>query len=259
MDCCYSNGDGSLTIQKELPNISSPEMFDSDNEDDKNKETLTHEETTIITSPVKPSQADLVAKSDNNLLTRMNKLLTGVPPPPKHTICRTDCAELLLRIYENRQLFWTPCVLAETQLGQDINEESPEQQKENISTNHSYQRTKSTSRNLSTAFDACDPQYPSNVNDNVDTRDVKNNICSDNNRIKEIVPRDEKSVLDTAEGTMKVLDPEEMQELVQKNAAKQLSSASVQEQLLLYYTINEKEAATLTWPEAYCHKFHGIT
>ncbi|XP_076238693.1 cyclin E-interacting protein minus [Calliopsis andreniformis] len=259
MACCYFNRDGSLTAEKELPNISSPEMFDSDNENDKNNETLTNEEIkTTIDSPVKPSQADLIAKSDNNLLARINKFLSGVPPPPKHTICRTDCAELLLRIYENHHLFWMPCVLPGKPLQQNVNQESPEQQKENISTNNSYQCTKSTSRNLSIAFDACDPQYTSDVSDNLGTTDKKNNICSDNFKIKQIVPSDQKNVLNTNKSTVKVLDTEQMQEQVQKNVVEQAPPMSRPEQSLIHHNIDEKEAVVLTWPEAYSHKFYGI-
>ncbi|XP_017795379.1 PREDICTED: uncharacterized protein LOC108576826 isoform X2 [Habropoda laboriosa] len=258
MDCCYPNRDGSSKTEKEFANISSPEMFDSDNDDDKkNNEPLAHE-VPVIASPQKPSQADLIATSDNNLLGKINKLLSGVPPPPKFTICRTDCSELLLRIYENQHLFWTPCVLSNKQVQQDLNAESLEQQKENISTNNSYQRTKSTSRNLSTAFDACDPQYQSNISNNIDTIGLKNNTCSDNFRIEEIVPNNEKSIVNASASGTKVLNPEQVQETVTENKTKQVSFPSIQRQSLLYDTIDEKGATSLKWPEVYHHKFHGI-
>ncbi|XP_076173176.1 cyclin E-interacting protein minus [Ptiloglossa arizonensis] len=259
MDFCYFNRNGSLATETELPNVSSPEMFDSDNEDNKQfNETLRKETVTLEASPEKLSQADLVAKSDQNLLVKINKLLSGVPPPPKHTICRTDCAELLLRIYENGHLFWTPNMLPGKQLREDINEEYPEQQKENIGTNNSYQRAKSTSRNLSTAFDACDPQYPNNVSNSIDTADVKNNICNDNFRIEQVVSNDKNDALNDNKSTTKVLSTEQIQIPTNENETTHVSFTPIQERLLFHYTVDEKEVSTLTWPEAYHHKFHGI-
>ncbi|XP_043251754.1 uncharacterized protein LOC122397017 [Colletes gigas] len=259
MDCCYFNRNGSLASENECPDVPSPEMFDSDNEEDKqNNETLTNDVVPVITTPEKPSQADLVAKSDYSLLAKINTFLSGVPPPPKHTICRTDCAEFLLRIYENHHLFWTPDVLSKKQSPQSINQESSEQQKENIGTNNAYQRAKSTSRNLSTAFDACDPQCPSNVSNSVDTTDVQSNICDDNFRIEQIVPSDKIDAENDNKCATKVLNAEQIQLPPSEIKAEQVSFVSEQKQLLLYCTINEREVAALAWPEAYHHKFYGI-
>ncbi|XP_076288281.1 cyclin E-interacting protein minus [Lasioglossum baleicum] len=259
MDCCYFNKNGSLESEREFPNISSPEMFNSDDEGGtSSSETVEHETTEIPASPEKPSQADLVAKSDNNLLGRINKSLSGIPPPPKHTICRTDCSELLLRIYENYQLFWTPNVLPEKQLRPDVKEDSPEQQKENISTNNSLQLGKSTSRNLSIAFDACDPQFENNISGNLDTKDVTSNICSDNFRIEQVVTNNKTNVACTVKSTTKTLSTEQVQATTNIRNTKEASSTSLQEGLLLYHTTDEKEVNNLTWPEAYHHKFHGI-
>nr|XP_034183988.1 uncharacterized protein LOC117606086 [Osmia lignaria]XP_034183989.1 uncharacterized protein LOC117606086 [Osmia lignaria] len=257
MDCCPSNRVRSPRTEKELPNISSPEMFDSDNEDDnKNNETLTNE-VTVVASPEKPSQADLIAKSDNSLLIKINKYLSGVPPPPKHTICRTDCSEFLIRIYENKHLFYTPRVLPEEPLQQGINQEFLEKHKENISTINSYQRSKSTLRNLSSAFDACDPQCQSNVSNNIPTVDLKSNVSSDNCTLKQVVPNTENSVLNTVENVIKPLNPEHVQATTNNNETK-LFCTSEKKQSLFYNTIKEEQASTLTWPEAYHHKFHGI-
>ncbi|CAD1468975.1 unnamed protein product, partial [Heterotrigona itama] len=239
MDLSYFNRDANSKIENELSNISSPEMFDSDNEDDKkNNEPLVNEKS-VVASPKKPSQADLITNTDNNLLAKINKLLSGVPPPPKLTICRTDCSELLSRIYENQHLFWTQCVLPEKNT-ENINGESPEQQKENISTNN-YQHTKSTSRNLSTAFDACDPI--NNIINNIDTIDLKN-TCSDNFRLKNVVPNNEKDIINAGISGTKFLNPKEVQESATENKIKQQSESK---QSLLYYTVNEKEAITLTY------------
>ena len=251
MDLSYFNRDANFKTENELSNMSSPEMFDSDNEDDKKNNEPLVTERSVVVSPKKPSQADLMINSDNNLLAKINKLLSGVPPPPKLTICRTDCSELLSRIYENQHLFWTQCMLSDKTTEEDINEESPEQQKENISTNN-YQYTKSTSRNLSTAFDACDSI--NNIINNIDTIDLKD-TCSDNFRLKKVVPNNEKSIINASVSETKFLNPKEVQESVTENKIKQQSESK---QSLLYYTVNEKEAITLTWPEAYHHKFHGI-
>ncbi|XP_076644777.1 cyclin E-interacting protein minus isoform X2 [Halictus rubicundus] len=259
MDCCYFNKNGSLESERELPNISSPEMFNSDDEGGTPcSETVEHEATEIPASPEKPSQADLVAKSDNNLLARINKYLSGIPPPPKHTICRTDCSELLLRIYENYHLFWTPNVLLEKQLRADANQDSSEQQKENISTNNSLQLGKSTSRNLSVAFDACDPQFQNNISNKLDMKDVTNNICRDNFRIEQIVTNNKTNTVYTTKSTTNTLSTEQVQVTTNRSNTKEASSISPQEQLLLYHTTDEKEVKNLTWSESYHHKFHGI-
>ncbi|XP_003700052.1 cyclin E-interacting protein minus [Megachile rotundata] len=256
MDCCSSNRDGSPRTEKELPNISSPEMFDSDIEDDKkNDETLTNE-VPVIVSPQKPTQADLIARSDNNLLVKINKYLSGVPPPPKLTICRTDCSEFLVRIYENKHLFWTPGVLPPEQLQEHINKEFLEKHKENISIINPYQCNKSTLRNLSTAFDACDPQYQSNINNSVSMIDLKSNVSSDNCTLRQVVPNNESSVFNT-ERNVRKSNSEHVQATTNENETK-ISLASEEKQSLLYCTINEKEASALSWPEAYHHKFHGI-
>ncbi|XP_078045903.1 cyclin E-interacting protein minus [Augochlora pura] len=255
MDCCYFKKNGSLETETELPNICSPEMFNSDDEGDTNSnETIEHEATA---SPAKPSQADLVTKSDSNLLARINKLLNGIPPPPKHTICRTDCSELLLRIYENSHLFWTTDVLPKKQSLPQVNKDFPEQQKENISTNSSIQLNKSTSRNLSIAFDECDPQFQNNISNNLDTKDVINNTCHDNFRIEQVVPSNKTNTVCTKKNTTKILSTENLQ-VASTESNSQESSATSPQELLFYHTVDEKEASSLTWPDAYLHKFHGI-
>ncbi|XP_017876218.1 uncharacterized protein LOC108622686 [Ceratina calcarata] len=246
MDCCYTNKDGNTTPNKELANISSPEMFDSDHENEEHNEPPVIEPRPIA-SPQKPSQADLVAKSDSKLLARISKLLCGVPPPPKLTICRTDCSELLMRIYDNEHLFWTPCILS----GKQKEGETSLEQKENISTN-TYPHTKSTLRNLSTAFDACDPQYQNNVSDNLSNVHLKD-AGSDNFRIETVVPTNDKSIVSSVNGTT-VMNSEQIPE----TKVKHVSFAAAQSQSLLYYTVDQKAAVDLVWPEAYYHKYHGI-
>lgn len=227
---------------------SSPEMFESDLENEisrnesfskKKKKRKPADElpeaTLEKTNPeVKLTQAELVAQSDKYLLARINKFLTGVPPPPKHTICQNDCSEFLLRIYENQRFFWSETATnveasqikrreEEEDEGEDEEEETKSECKENqFARAVTYQRTRSTSRNLSHAFDACEK--------------------------------------DSAENWLK---GDNIRTHAQVNAASQVnalsdSSEAPLEQKVLYCTINETKASLLGWSEAYRHKFHGI-
>lgn len=82
-----------------MDNPSSPEMFESDLEDPPSPEPQP--------SPVKLSVPELIARSDHVQFKRITKSLTGIPPPPKHTTCPLNCSEMLARISQNRQYFWT--------------------------------------------------------------------------------------------------------------------------------------------------------
>lgn len=246
----------SPTNERTFANVSSPEMFDSDAENtDTNIETIAQDVAPVaINSPDKPSQAELVTKSDHNLLARINKLLSGVPPPPKHTICRSDCSEFLLHIYENRHLFWT-CPFTEQKSEPDTNLKSSEKQKDNR--NSAYERTRSTQRNLSNAFDACDPRHQNTLSDNITTATVQKHVSDDNSRIELSNYIVMKSVPDASENVMLPSSSNEIPVNENKCIVKKSSSLPNQ-QSLFYHTVNEKEAIALTWPEAYQHKFHGI-
>ncbi|XP_014611243.1 PREDICTED: uncharacterized protein LOC106790680 isoform X1 [Polistes canadensis] len=171
MDCCYIELNEDTGMEKVFPNVSSPEMFDSDVENEQNERqeiTSINKDTLIKTSPEKPSKATLIAKSDNYLLVRINKYLTGVPPPPSHTICQSDCNDLLHYIQQNRQYFWTASpikeennVRQEENIDKSFNQETLENNKR-----FSFYKTNNTQRNLTSAFDECDSQTNNISNEN---------------------------------------------------------------------------------------------
>ncbi|XP_070164683.1 uncharacterized protein Mi [Polyergus mexicanus] len=248
MDCCVANQYDCLQITETLPNISSPEMFDSDTERKVDNtivnNTLLDDSTLAAISPQKPSQIELVTKSDNNLLARINKFLRGVPPPPRHTICQKDCSDFLQNIYENRQFFWIEYPLSNESL--EVAESIKSQKQvttEKEVRNTSYQCTRGTPRNLSNAFDICNVS----VNNTESIQLGTNNTNGDNSNLnmQYSVPMGIKNPVNVIKKIVRVppiID----------------NSNVSQEQSLLYHTIREKETMTLTWPQAYSHKFYGI-
>ncbi|XP_018051013.1 PREDICTED: uncharacterized protein LOC108688958 [Atta colombica] len=246
MDCCFTNQYENSQIRETFPNVSSPEMFDSDTESDtykKNVEALTDDDSTLaMIPPQEPTQAELIAKSDNYMLVRINKFLSGVPPPPRHTTCQSDCSDFLQHIYENRRLFYIGCPLSN---GSSEITESIKQQRPIETKNISYQCTKGTPRNLTNAFDACDLSADSAE----DTKlGINNNDC-DNLNVQYNVPKEINNSFNTIKETVTILSGQ--------NSDKN-SDLSQEHSPLLYHTIGEEEAKALTWPQAYSHKFHGI-
>ncbi|XP_018308716.1 uncharacterized protein mi [Mycetomoellerius zeteki] len=244
MDCCFANQYESSQIRETFPNVSSPEMFDSDTESDtcnKNVEALIDNSTLAVIPPQEPTQAELIAKADSYMLVRINKFLSGVPPPPRHTTCQSDCSDFLRHIYENRRLFYI-CPLSN---GSSDTESTKLQQQRPVETNNknvSNQCAKGTPRNLTNAFDACDLSTDSAE----DTKLVINNSGSNNLNVQYNVPKEIKSPVNTIKGIVKVLPSVDKSDLSQEHSP------------LLYHTIGEEEAKALTWPQAYSHKFHGI-
>lgn len=246
MDCCFANQYDSAQIGEACPSVSSPEMFDSDTEsdtDNKNVEALADDDASAVIPPREPTRAELIAKSDSYMLVRINKYLSGVPPPPRHTTCQSDCSDFLQHIYKNRQLFCNGYPLSD---GSSESTEStkPDQQRisETNDKNVPYQCTKGTPRNLTNAFDACDLPVDS-------AEDVKlsiNKSDSDNSNVQYSVSMEIKNSVNIIKETDKVPS-------IVDNAA-----VSHERSPLLYHTIDEKEVKALTWPQAYSHKFHGI-
>jgi hypothetical protein len=112
MDCNY---DESSNISKhfELQNAPSPELFDSDADDEAestnttlNFQNVLDEPRVSLSSPKKFTTAEQLLKADKYLLKRINKFLSGVPPPPNHTISQKDCDDFLVYIKQNRHYFW---------------------------------------------------------------------------------------------------------------------------------------------------------
>ncbi|KAL2735595.1 hypothetical protein V1478_003235 [Vespula squamosa] len=237
MDCCYIEQNEATGMDKVFPNVSSPEMFDSDVENKHNKQqeiTSVIEETLVKTSPQKPSQATLIAKSDNYLLARINKYLTGVPPPPSHTICQSDCNDLLHYIQQNQQYFWTTSPMSEEKnVTQEEIDKSFNQKTLENNEMFSFYNTNNTQRNLANTFDKCE-SHTNNVSEEVC---VQNSDNDTNNLQKQNHNLNKDTIIRT-----QILDI-----LEQQNKS-----------LILYNTVGEKEVENLPWSEAYFHKFHGI-
>lgn len=85
--------------------VSSPDMFDSDDDYAKNKSPPI--EASPKKSTKKLSKDEMIIKSDIYLMKKLNESLSGIPPPPKYTICQRNCADLLQKIKENSQFFYT--------------------------------------------------------------------------------------------------------------------------------------------------------
>lgn len=244
MDCCFANQYDSSQITETFPNVSSPEMFDSDTEsdtDNKNVETLTVANTLAVIPSREPTQAELIAKSDSYMLIRINKFLSGVPPPPRQTTCQSDCSDFLQHIYKNRQLFYIGYPLSTESLEST---ESTQQLRiaETNDGNASNRCAKGTLKNLTTAFNTCD--LP--VDSAKDTKLDINNSNNDDSNVQYSVPKELKNPVNA------------IKETVQVPPIVDNSDVSHERSPLLYHTIDENEAKTLTWPQAYSHKFHGI-
>lgn len=246
MDCCFASPNYNSQITETYPNVCSPEMFDSDgeNEIDNKKVTASPDDQTLAAiSPQKPTQAELVVKSDNYLLARINKYLSGVPPPPRHTICQSNCSDFLQRIYENRQLFWTGYPLPNESSESEKDVKSTKQLSSEITNrNISYQCTKGPSRNLTNAFNACDLSIST---DSTKLGAKSDNDNSDNLSLQYNLYEEAKSSVNVMKQITRVPSVED--------------SSNVEKQSpLLYHTVSEVEATALTWPQAFSHKFHGI-
>ncbi|XP_011864781.1 PREDICTED: uncharacterized protein LOC105560346 [Vollenhovia emeryi] len=247
MDCCFANQYDSSQITETFPNVSSPEMFDSDTESDVDSR---HVEAsagdngaTAAMPPREPTQAELIATSDSCLLARINKYLCGVPPPPKHTTSQSDCSDFLRQIYKNGQLFCNGHSLSDGS-AESTENTKPEEQKTTTDTNDRNvpsQCTKGTPRNLINAFDACDSSQANVAGDaKLGVNKSDGDDWSVYNVSKEI------NSANTIKKTVKVLPVVDSADVSRKQSP------------LIYQTIGEKEVKTLTWPQAYSHKFHGI-
>ncbi|XP_008217360.1 uncharacterized protein LOC100679267 [Nasonia vitripennis] len=185
MDCNYDESSNLSRPQQpqpqhfELQDAPSPELFESDADDEAESTNTTstfqkslEEARTSLPSPKKLTTPELILKADKFLLRRVNKFLSGVPPPPNHTISQKDCDDFLVYIKQNRQYFWAdPFKLDEKDAPVAKSEASVSQQESNQEKSDETTTTTTTSmsskvfsqisqkaplRNLSTAFDACE-------------------------------------------------------------------------------------------------------
>lgn len=222
---------------RELVNVSSPEMFDSETESDVENEhncTLANADTLKADSPQKPSQTELIAKADNYLLARIHKSLSGIPPPPRCTRFQSNCSELLESIRKNYNFLWS-C----TSSSHDASSKCEEITKATKQTTMEV-INRNTSKNLTNACDESvnidSPQL--GENNNSSNSDILNKQCN--------VPEITRNPSNLTEQT---------QFLSNVNNVNDCSQA---ESPFLYQTVDEAKAATLTWPEAFSHKSHGI-
>ena len=262
MDCFYDESNGTSTKLEMLNNVSSPEMFGSDIEDNLEKfdttssfKSTTKNEIPIPASPCKPTQEELIARSDYNLLSRINKYLSGVPPPPKHTICQNDCNDFLLTIRQNAHLFWcNPSELEKKSSVVKTVSPSIEQSKDSSYSNSFRHRVKHSSRNLSIAFDACDGSRDSEIKDdsknNCNSYEQSIDLCSTDLMENTSVLIDKTTSLSVNPSTNCV------DSRLSSNGSKSTIIAS--DQPALYSTVSLKNAASLSWPNVYQHKCFGI-
>lgn len=128
MDCNYGSSamnsrcgaSNWRNFQNVLPNTtshedeapSSPELFSDGEQDDgvattlSTNDTSTFQKTQTQPSPIKLTQEELIHRADCYVARRINKFLSGVPPPPNYTVCPKDCNDFLVNIRQNRQYFW---------------------------------------------------------------------------------------------------------------------------------------------------------
>lgn len=263
MDCCYDESNGTSAKLEILQDVSSPEMFDSDIEENLGnldttssfKSTIRNE-ISISASPYKATQEELVARSDCNLLNRINKYLSGVPPPPKHTICQSDCNDFLINIRKNAHLFWSN-PLESDENSPVVKSASPsiELSKEILHSSTFQHRVKNSSRNLSIAFDACDGSRDSeskiDFQDNCTVDEQSIDSCSTDVMENASVLNDKTTSL-SATSSISRLDAR-----TSTSGSKSTTSKS-SDQPVLYNTISVEDCASLPWPEAYQHKSFGI-
>ena len=58
----------------------------------------------------------MILRADKYLCRRINKFLSGVPPPPGYTISQKSCDDFLTSLKQNRNYFWAdPFDFKETQ------------------------------------------------------------------------------------------------------------------------------------------------
>lgn len=209
---------------------------------------------------IEVSQAELVLKSDNQLLSKLNESLSGVPPPPSVTISQMDCSDFLRCIKQNSHLFWSSeenTVETQTDNSQKTVGNCSKKSEASCS-NTFYQQIKSGSRNLMNAFDACDL---SNEQQCCDKSNSDN--CDKNLLIKKkfgdfshsVVDDDNSSTLSNivySNSTFSLINDSRTTLSVNETTTEDKSY------LINYRTAGKSEAANMDWPEAYRHKSHGI-
>lgn len=267
MDCCYDESNTSTSAKLDvIQEVSSPEMFNSDSDDDDLDNSKTSASfkggrnklfsLPTTNSPKPKTQQELIVQSDNNLLSRINRYLSGVPPPPKHTICQSDCSEFLVNIKKNAHLFLCNPLLETKETNSQLKTTTPndvnkEENLINTSTTSIFQtRVKNSSRNLSGAFDACDLSRDSETKSVSHTISTNSPVEIDSSCTESVdtssIFTDKTSSISIATSTSHIVPNE--------NSFTTLKTSDQS----LFNTVNVNVAASMTWPEAYQHKCFGI-
>lgn len=313
MDCTYSESTGTPKTHDTRNEVSSPEMFESDEEEDdrrvkkdfsqllpKQNGKLSWEDSSLLNKCSRPTDEELIAKSDCYLLARINKFLAGVPPPPKHTICQSDCSDLLNSIKANREYFLLDplrsCEKKDTkeQSIVTIDEETREAEKvEKIieggtnkekkitvvkgetALNHlsecsfNNHRGKSSLRNLTNAFDACERNDETTTS--VEAESTREHLpetsdecrtsfetTSNENIISKIRDNDEtESISRIDELTLGNHRTTEI--MSNKEKTKHVTFQMPQTEMAPFFkTVDVEDVINMPWDLAYRHKTHGI-
>lgn len=270
MDCNYSESAGTPKIKKTTTTtiVSSPEMFDSDDDEDpdvEKRENLNGKRSTFnrilsqplknLSSPRKPSQEEMIIESDSYLMKKMSKYLSGVPPPPKHTICQKDCNDFLSLLRKNQFYFWIDTPFT----GEKPNNDDKDKIESTVVSNELKSiKIGRGMRNLTDAFDACDGSSScpgSSTADGLtsDVGDQTNNTAINSTE-------SETTSLPPPPPLGKILQGPggKSSDIQSPNTKRVTFDVPQEEHLAIFRTIDETHAKDLPWSLAYGHKAPGI-
>ncbi|KAH0548427.1 uncharacterized protein LOC123274526 [Cotesia glomerata] len=301
MDCNYSETTETPKKNK-IPNqdATSPDLFKSDDEDtdkppiSKNFKRILSQPTVKKIPPHKLTQEELIIQSDSYLLTRTNKSVTGIPPPPKFTMCQSDCTDFLNHIRNNRKYFWADPFSDDDKISNDEVATSTTINSTITTTTDSRSSTKSdlkapiiseiistsrprSLRNLTNAFDACDQSSSlasvmrtelsndSAVTDccsNTQTNSTSTSTETINERVNisnfnNNLHEHELSSLSSLTASMASISTTKSIS-VKDNDRHVTFDIPKEKYLAIFRTIDDKRAKSLPWPIIYKHRAPGI-
>ncbi|XP_034951799.1 uncharacterized protein mi [Chelonus insularis] len=271
MDCNYSETTETPKKVKNFNNanndVSSPELFNSDDEDNTN--TTSRPFRRILSQPLQPpivtprevTQEERITQSDSYLLHRINKFLTGVPPPPRLTICQNDCSDFLTYIKQNKNLFWVDPWKNDKAPSEDAAINNVQKTNDEVNIKYPSPRARSL-RNLTNAFDACD-------NSSSSALAIKSEASSDDfsqSLNKLILNNTEPNMVESMTGSELSLSSTSTNtasisteiELNYKDTKSVTFNEKPKRHLAIYQTASETEIESISWPAAYKHRAQGI-
>ncbi|XP_015114619.1 uncharacterized protein LOC107039497 [Diachasma alloeum] len=263
MDCSYSEPAGTPRTHPTVTDPTSPDLFNTDSESDsprpKNSSfTRILSQPSITISPRKPSLSEQILRSDEYLFKRISKSLTGVPPPPSHTISQSDCTDFLNCIKQNREYFWANPFKDEKSL-----ETVPESVKspQKCEGKPLMIRRPGGLRNLTNAFDACDASSSSisttKTSDTNTTTDFADTSVQSTTDLSRDLSRDVQKSLEGSE-TTSVVSESNLPVIKDVSTKRVTFDVPEEEHLAIFKTIEESHAKALPWPIIYQHKSQGI-